>query len=120
MNLYKIEVCAFGSFIEPDVNCPPGWRGSGCYDVEHECYQEASFDVAANDLDDALQLIAKEYEKLDRDWDIGPSSFYYDPVTVEAQEGIDDGKEEITDYVYSEPKIGSDYDAPARYCVEIV
>ena len=113
MKTYTIDVCAFGSVWEQDVDCPLEWRGSGCYDVQHECYQEAKFTVWANSLGNALKMIRDEYEQRDREWCINPTKFKYDPATVKETDCEDDGEEEIFDSEFDVPKEGTE--CPERY-----
>lgn len=118
-HIYKIETCAFGTFWVKDVDCPPYWRGSGCYDEEYECIQEATFDVAADTLDEALKLIGGVFEKYNTKFDYTLYSIYYDPDTVTEKEDEDDGNAEVFDYNYSEPVNGESVEVPERYGEEI-
>lgn len=118
-HIYKIETCAFGTFWEQDVDCPPYWRGSGCYDEEYECIQEATFEVAADTLDEALKLIGDVFEKYNTRYDYTLYSIYYDPDAVTEKEDEDDGNAEVFDYNYSEPVNGKSVEVPERYSKEI-
>lgn len=119
MKIYKIYACAYGTFWEYDVNCPPGWYGSGCYDVEVECIQEASFDIAANGLEKAVELTGKMFEEYQgSDWSYDVHAVYYDPDAVEVKDDPDDGEtEEVFDFEYQIPENGSD--VPEEYSKEI-
>ena len=119
MKIYKIYACAFGSVWEYDVNCPPGWFGSGVYDVEYECYQEASFDVAANTLERAPELVAEKFCGYQgSEWSYDVHSVYYDPNAVEEKEDPDDGEtEEVFDWEYENPEVSDDF--PKEYSKEI-
>lgn len=119
MKIFKIEVAAIGSYWELDVNAPYGWHGSGVYDVEHECWQEATFSVAAETLEQATAMISSSYEKCNRDWSNSADAIYYDPNTIEETEDNDGGGAEIVDYHFREPKNGTDTAVPARYSKEI-
>ena len=118
-HIYKIETCAFGTFWVQDVDCPPYWRGSGCYDEEFECYQEATFEVAADTLDEALKLIGCVFEKYNPKYDYTLYSIYYDPDTVTEKDDEEDGHAEVFDYNYSEPVEGKSVKVPERYSKEI-
>ena len=118
-HIYKIETCAFGTFWVQDVNAPLYWIGSGCYDVEYECYQEATFDVAADSLNDALKMIYDSFEKLNTQYDYNLYSVYYDPNTVEEKDDEDDGNAEVFDYNFSEPVNGESVEIPERFSKEI-
>lgn len=118
MKLYRIEVAAFGVYWEYDVNAPLDWIGSGVYDVMHECHQEAWFEVAAYELEDALQLIAQEFSK-HSDYSINFTSIWYAPSTVEETDYEDEEREPpfFADWGYKEPVEGQD--APEKYDKEI-
>lgn len=118
-HIYKIETCAFGTFWVQDVDCPLYWRGSGCYDEEYECIQEATFEVAADTLDEALKLIGGVFEKYNTKFDYTLCSIYYDPDTVTEKDDEDDGNAEVFDYYYSEPVNGESVEVPERYSKEI-
>ena len=118
-HIYKIETCAFGTFWVKDVDCPPYWRGSGCYDEEYECVQEATFEVAADTLDEALKLIGGVFEKYNRRYDYTLDSLFYDADTVEEKDDEEDGYSEVFDYYYSEPDTGKSVEVPERYSEEI-
>ena len=118
-HIYKIETCAFGTFWVQDVDCPPYWRGSGYYDEEFECYQEATFEVAADTLDEALKLIGGVFEKYNTKYDYTLYSIYYDPDTVTEKDDEEDGHAEVFDYNYSEPVEGKSVKVPERYSKEI-
>ena len=120
MKTFTIEACGFGSFWVRDVNCPPGWYGSGCYDVEYECYQEATFIVCAPTLEKALKEIAAKFERYNTNYGYDLHAIYYDPTTVSVE--IDDEECEIADLVdchYEEPVNGESVDVPDRYSEEI-
>ena len=119
MKIFSIETCAFGTYWAQDVDCPISWRGSGCYDVEYECVQEATFEVAAETLGDALKLISGVFEKYNTNYDYTLYSIYYDPNTVTEKEDEDDGKAEVFDYNYSEPECGESKQVPERYSEDI-
>lgn len=112
MKNYRIEACAGCIVWELDVNCPIGWRGSGCYDVAHECYQEGAFAVCANSLEDALKLVSKEWERVNH-YDLQICGYYYDPSTVEIEDAEeDDGVAEVYEWYVGEPV---EADVPERY-----
>lgn len=105
MKIYKINAAAFGSYWEQDVNCPPGWRGSGCYDVEIECAQEATFEVVAKSLVNALKLVEDFFEKDQGDYSYNVQAVYYDTETVETRDDDWDGKtEEVIDWDFKKPE----------------
>ena len=110
MKTYTIEVCAFGTFWEADVNCPPGWYGSGCYDVEYELHQEADFLVVADSLENALKLIDEKFRKFQGDeYSYTVTQVCYNPDSIEVREADDDDSdEEIIDYYYFTPEEGLD------------
>lgn len=114
MNIYEIEVLAIGTYTAVNP-----FDKSGCSDVDVDCWQEATFKVAAEDLKSALGLISLEYDKLNRDWTVSCDTLYYDPDTVVKEEDDGDG-EEILDYHFCEPKDGDGAtDAPSRYSIEV-
>lgn len=119
MRKYHIEMACFGSYVEQDVNCPPQWRGSGCYDVEVECYQEATFEVVAEGLDAALKMASGQWDKLNTAWSNSADEFWYDPDTVTSSEDDGEGPAEIISYEFKPPVDGADYDIPARYEKEV-
>ena len=119
MRLYHIEMACFGSYVERDVNCPTDWRGSGCYDVERECYQEGEFDVAAEGLDEALRLIIDNWERLNTMWANSADEFWYDPDAVGSSDASGEGGEEILNFEFKTPVNGGDYDIPSRYKREV-
>ncbi len=103
MKNYHIEACAGGSVWEYDVNCPWGWRGSGCYDVEHECYQKGEFAVCAESLEKALELVRDAWEKVNH-YAIDNHSYFYDPDTVEIEEAEDGDVAEVYEEWFGEPE----------------
>ena len=114
MRIYEIEVMAIGTYTVVNL-----YDKSGCSDREIDCWQEATFTVAAENMDDALALVYKDYEKLNRDYTNTCDTLYYNPVplSVEEDEGADP---EILDYRFNEPKDGDGAtDAPERYSVEV-
>lgn len=114
MNIYKLEVVAIGAYTKINLS-----DRSGCSDVEVDCWQEAEFTVAAEDLESALGLIHLNYEKLNRDWANSCDTLYYDPESVSVEEDDADG-EEILDYHFCVPKDGDGAtDAPSRYSIEV-
>ena len=119
MKIFKIYACAYGTYWEFDVDCPYGWHGSGCYDVEYECYQEASFDVAANSLEKALELIEKKFEEYQGGtYSYTVHSVYYDPESVDEQDDEEGAEtEEVFDWHYEDPVNGSEL--PEEYSKEI-
>ena len=119
MKIFSIETCAFGTFWVQDVDCPPYWRGSGCYDEEYDCIQEATFEVAAETLGNALKLIDGVFEKYNTKFDYTLYSIHYDPDTVTEKEDEDDGNAEVFDYNYSEPECGEYKQVPERYSKDI-
>lgn len=118
MKIFGIEACAEGSYWEYDVNCPPGWYGSGCYDVEVECYQEVFFKVAAETLDDALQMILDQFKNCHGDYANSIDSVFYNTASVTEEDDEEGGDSEIFDYEISEP-VGRP-DAPKEYNAEII
>lgn len=112
--IYSIELLAIGTYTKIDLS-----DKSGCSDVDVDCWQEATFKVAAEDLASALRLIFLEYDKLNRDWTVSCDTLYYDPDTVVEEEDDSDG-EEILDYHFNVPKDGyGATDAPSRYSIEV-
>ena len=118
MKIFEIDACAEGSYWLYDVGCPPGWYGSGCYDVEVECYQEIHFRVAAETLDEALQLIFDQFENCHGNYANSIDSIFYNTETVTVKEDDGDGESEIIDYERKEPV--DKPDAPGEYNAEIV
>lgn len=118
MKRFEIDACAEGTYTMFDVGCPPGWYGSGCYDVEVECYQEIHFRVAAETLDDALQLILDGFEACHGDYANSIDSVFYNPDSVIEEEDDGEGSAEIIDYERKEPVDKAD--APKEYSAEII
>ena len=118
-NIYHIETCGCGHFWEEDVDCPMEWLGSGCYDVEYMCIQEATFDVAADTLEEALKLISQAFEKCNTKYSYELDCILYDPATVEEKPDEDGEYSEVFDYEYSEPECAEEIEAPERYSKEI-
>ena len=118
-HIYHIETCGVGHFWEEDVDCPLFWRGSGCYDVEYECYQEVDFSVVADTLEEALKLIGEVFEKYNKGYSYTLDGILYDPDTVEEKPDEEDGRSEVFDYNYSEPVNGESIEVPERYSEEI-
>lgn len=119
MKLYTIEVCACGTVWERDVNCPPSWVGSGCYDVDHEVYREFRFYVSAMSQERALKLVSKWWFNNEPDW-CSLDAVFYDPSTVEEQDDPECGEyEEVYDYESetAEPVYSSDI--PTGYSEEL-
>lgn len=112
--IYKLEVLAIGAYTKINLS-----DKSGCSDREFDCWQEAEFTVAAEDLESALGLIHLNYEKLNRDWANSCDTLYFDPDSVNVEDDDADG-EEILDYHFHEPKDGDGAtDAPSRYSIEV-
>ena len=118
MKIYDIDACAEGTYWVYDVNCPPGWRGSGCYEVEVECYQEIHFTVAAETLDDALQMVFDAFEDCHGDYSNSSDRVVYNTDTVTEKEDEEGGDAEIIDYERYEPV--DKPDAPKEYNAEII
>jgi len=118
MKIFEIDACAEGTYTAFDVNCPSYWRGSGCYDVEVECYQEVHFKVAAETLDDALQMILDSFEDCHGDYFNSIDSVFYNTATVTEREDEEGGDAEIIDYERYEPV--DKPDAPKEYNAEII
>lgn len=113
MGIYEIEVCAIGTYtaINP-------FDKSGCSDVDVDCWQEATFTVASGSIEDAVAMVYKEYEKLNRDYTNTCDTLYYNPNPLSVLEDEGD-KPEILDYHFCEPKDGDGVtDAPERYSEE--
>lgn len=118
MKIYKINALATGYYTVPDVDCPPGWMGSGCYDVDVDCYQEATFSIAANTLEEALDLLDKKFTDFQgHNWSFNVENIYYNPYTVVDEEDKDGGEPEILDYDYEKPV--DDDKLPTEYEHEI-
>ena len=121
MKIFTIEVCACGRIIFHDVNCPPRWRGSGCYDVECEVHREFRHFVAAMSLDRALKLVARHWFNEDPDW-CNLDSVLYNPDTIKEEDDPEDGDyEEVydTDYEYTEPEYDESVPIPDCYSEEL-
>lgn len=118
MKIFDIDACAEGSYTEYEVNCPSYWRGSGCYDVEVECYQEIHFTVAAETLDDALQMILDGFEDCHGDYANSIDKVFYNTESVVEKEDEEGGDAEIIDYEQQEPVAKPD--APKEYNAEII
>jgi len=118
MKIFDIYTCAEGTYWLSDVNCPSYWVGSGCYDVEVECYQEVHFKVAAETLDDALQMILEEFDDCHGNYSNSIDSVFYDTNAVEEKEDEEGGDAEIIDFEYEEPI--NKADAPKEYNAEII
>ena len=112
--IYSIEVLAIGTYTKIDFR-----DKSGCSDVDVDCWQEATFKVAAENLDDAVAMVYKDYERLNRDYTNTCDTLYYNPVPLSECE--DDGDEpEILDYHFCEPKDGDGAkEGPRRYSKEV-
>ena len=115
MWIYEIEVLAIGTYW--DINL---YDKSGCSDREIDCWQEATFTVAAGSMEDAVKMVYRDYEKLNKDWANTCDTIYYNPVPLSVCE--DDGDEpEILDYHFCEPKEGDGAtDAPDKYSEEFI
>lgn len=61
INQYIIKVRIDGHYTERDVNCPPGWRGSGCYDRDVKTWKYAEVEVWARNAQEAEEF-AEEYD----------------------------------------------------------
>lgn len=110
MRTYEIEVLAIGTYW--DINLSDK---SGCSDREIDCWQEATFTVAAGSMEDAVKMVYREYEKLNREWTNTCDALYYNPVPLLVTECEGDDPE-ILDARFSEPKDGDGAtDAPERY-----
>lgn len=114
MRTYEIEVCAIGTYWDIDLS-----DKSGCSDREIDCWQEATFTVAAGSIDDAVKMVYKDYDRLNKDWANSCDRLYYDPALLSVGE-IDGDEPEILDARFSEPKDGDGAtDAPERYSIEV-
>lgn len=114
MKLYEIEVLAIGTYW--DINL---YDKSGCSDREIDCWQEATFTVAAESIEDAVKMVYRDYERLNKDWANSCDTLYYNPVPMRVAE-CDGDEPEIQDARFSEPKDGDGAtDAPERYSVEV-
>lgn len=112
--IYEIEVCAIGTYTAVNP-----FDKSGCSDVDVDCWQEAEFTVAAEDLGSALGLVYLKYESLNRDWTNTCDVLYYDPDSVKVEDDDADG-EEILDYHFCVPKDGDGAkEGPRRYSKEV-
>lgn len=110
MNIYEIEVLAIGTYWEINLS-----DKSGCSDREIDCWQEATFTVAAGSIEEAVRMIYREYEKLNRELANSCDTLYYNPVPLRVTECEGDDPE-ILDARFSEPKDGDGAtDAPERY-----
>lgn len=118
MKIFDIDACARGSYTEFDVNCPPGWFGSGCYDVEVECHQEVHFTVAAETVDEAVGMILDQFGNCHGDYCNSTDDVFYDTESVVESEDNGEGGPEILEYEPKEPVDG--YDMPDRYNAEII
>lgn len=119
MRLFDICVVSFGSYYAGESpDCPWEWRGSGCYDVYVECWQEAAFSVAANSLEEALSLISDNYEKMNREYCNSCDALYYDPDSVVEYPDEEGGDgPEIFECHFNEPVDGEN--APLCYSKEV-
>ena len=121
MNIYTIEVCACGTIWERDVNCPPRWRGSGCYDEEYEVHREFRFSVSATSLERALELLSRWWGDHAPDW-CSLDCVLYNPETIDEEDDPDDGTvEEVfaCDSETTEPLYDDDEPFPSCYSVEL-
>lgn len=113
MKIYEIEVLAIGTYWDINLH-----DRSGCSDVEVDCWQEATFTVAAGSIEDAVKMVYRDYEKLNKDWANSCDTLYYNPVPLSVKEDEGD-KPEILDTRFSEPKDGDGAtDAPDKYSEE--
>ena len=114
MNIYELEVLAIGTYWDINLN-----DKSGCSDKEFDCWQEATITVAAESIEDAVKIVYKDYEKLNRDYTNYCETLYYNPVPLSVKED-EGGEPEILDYHFCKPKDGDGAtDAPERYSVEV-
>ena len=115
MRIYEIEVLAIGTYTKINLSAR-----SGCSDREVDCWQEATFKVAAENMDDAVKMVYQDYEKLNRDYTNTCDTLYYNPDPLSVWE--DEGDEpEILDYHFCEPKEGDGAtDAPDKYSEEFI
>lgn len=118
LKIYEIQVCAFGTFWERDVDCPSYWRGSGCYDVEYETIREGTMSVSAYSKERALKLVSLWFFREVPEWCETIQDVYYDPDTITEKEDEDDGcYEEVFDYDFEEAEVGAD--VPDAYSEEL-
>lgn len=114
MKIYEIEVLAIGTYTVVNP-----YDYSGCSDVDVDCWQEATFTVAAGSIEDAVKMVYKDYERLNRDYTNYCDRLFYNPVPLSVKDDEGD-KPEILDYHFCEPKDGDGAtDAPERYSVEV-
>lgn len=113
MKIYELEVMALGYYTAIDFN-----DRSGCSDVDVDCWQEAVFTVAAESIEEAVKLIEKEYERLNRNYTNYCVTLCYNPEPLSVEEAEGD-KAEILEYSFFEPREGDEKDAPARYSKEV-
>ena len=121
MKLYTIDVCACGRITYYDVDCPDYWRGSGCYDVEHEVHREFRHYVSAMNLDHALKLVSRFWFKKNLDW-CDLDCVLYDPDTIKEEDDPEDGTyEEVyeTDYDSNETEYDKNDPIPDCYSKEL-
>ena len=107
MKTFEIEAVVCGHWWEFNVNCPPAWRNSGCYDVEREFWQTVKFVVSAESLERALKLISSHIEDND--------GVLYDPDTVKERDN-DEADEEVEEAELGDPV--ENKPIPDRYCEE--
>ncbi len=121
MKIFTIEVCACGRITFYDVNCPPRWVGSGCYDEEYEVHREFTHKVSAMNLDHALKLVSIYWFKENPDW-CDLDCVLYNPDTIKEEEDPEDGTyEEVydTDCDYTEPEYDERVPIPGCYSEEL-
>ena len=114
MNIYELEVIAIGERVVID-------KGdlSGCSDRTEDCWQEATFVVAARNVKAAVKLIFQEYESLNRNYTNTCDSIWYNPIPVSVDMD-DDETSEIISCHFREPIKGNGVaDAPPRYSIEL-
>jgi hypothetical protein len=114
MRIYEIEVCAIGTYTAVNP-----FDKSGCSDVDVDCWQEATFTVAAESIEDAVAMVYKDYERLNRDYTNTCDTLYYNPAPLSVGE-CEGCEPEILDYHFNVPKDGDGAtDAPERYSIEV-
>ena len=71
INQYIIKVRIDGHYTERDVNCPPGWEGSGIYDRHIKVQCETEVEVWAPNAQVAEKLAEEfDYQTASGDWTI--------------------------------------------------
>ena len=61
---FELKIHLDGHYTIEDPKCPSYWRGSGCYDIDIQCWADFPIEVWAVDEDQAKQL-AYDYPSYD-------------------------------------------------------